>query len=107
MTTAAKGAHTPVPWRLLDNTGGGRNLVHVECEETLEPVCSIPKARIADAELIVNAVNCHADLLEALETVRRCIAANMGLRNEYQDFEETIEFIDKAIAKARAGGGGN
>jgi hypothetical protein len=77
--------HTPTPWRLLDNTGNGRNLVHVECEETLDPVCSIPKARIADAELIVRAVNMHSELVWAARVALDYLGE--ALANEPEDYE--------------------
>ena len=54
---------TPLPWSVLDNTDSGRTLVHVEtdCDHPTpgRPVCSIPKARIGDAEYLVEAANAY------------------------------------------------
>jgi hypothetical protein len=98
--------HTPTPWRLLDNTGGQRSLVHIECEETLAPVCSIPKKRIADAAFIVRAVNSHAQLLEALKLanelldnsdVRHYIGHDLG---EMSQLHKALNTSRAAIAQA-------
>jgi hypothetical protein len=43
----------------------------------------------------------NKDLLVALVETRHNIATNMGLRNEYQELDATIEMLDAAIAKAK------
>jgi hypothetical protein len=94
--------HTPTPWRLLDNTGNGRNLVHVECEETLDPVCSIPKARIADAALIVRAVNGYGALERQNEAMYSALqAANSVLDCILNTDQMPMDEIDAALLSIR------
>lgn len=99
--------HTPTPWRLLDNTGGKRTLVHVECEATLEPVCSIPRKRMADAAHIVHCVNTHDALVEALEDLVGL--AEQAMREasksgaEY-DIAGELQAAKHALALAKKGG---
>lgn len=52
--------HTPGPW--MWQPGARSNLVHIEVEATRDPICSLPKARMADATLIAAA----PELLAAL-----------------------------------------
>lgn len=70
MKTEAK--HTPTPWSYVE---GKTKLLHIETANLGDgtpcgmPVCSIPKARQADADLIVQAVNAHDALVGLLREV--------------------------------------
>jgi hypothetical protein len=52
-------SHTPGPWQVMDS----KTLLHIERQEDGVHVCSMPKIRMADAQLIAAA----PDLLAALK----------------------------------------
>lgn len=127
MTTAAKGAHTKTPWTVeiesekdADGTEYGVQICIPEINRLLwDPDWADQddwERSKADAELIVNAVNCHADLLEALEAYHErswkqwdnaagC-AGDDTTKEEWIKLDKLAQKAEQAIRKARAGGGG-
>jgi hypothetical protein len=58
-------------------------------------VCEVPYGQHADAAMIVRAVNCHDELLAALQAVR-----NHGSRGELDGGISVSYLVESAIAKA-------
>lgn len=95
--------HTPGPWRISDCTLGRKLLIEHGDESTISLVIGsvyedggrLPQR--ANAELIVRAVNSHADLLAALE------AALETIKFYDENYETRCSYVDglAAIAKAK------
>lgn len=85
--------HTPGPWTLLE--AARSNLIHIETDEGCSDgqgiaICSLPKSKIGDAQLIAAA----PDLLNSLIKIRDKF---QRLRNEAQSIRDAV-FLDAAIA---------
>lgn len=80
-------SHTPGPWTWIEGRG---TLVHVETRDSPVgdgvPVCSIPRARLADARLISAA----PDMLALLEDIM-----------DSPDVVEQFPEIERVVSKAR------
>lgn len=96
--TAEQQGHTPKPWKVF-TTPDGLKVVGIGSEDG-GGICDAgfgiwawkePEG-LANAELIVRAVNCHDELLAALKTCREMVG-----------HPDNIAFIDAAIAKATGG----
>ncbi len=93
--------HTSLPWGALNN--GRSTLWHVEGPDGAA-VCSVPKARKADAAYIVRACNSHYELLAALESLLE-LHRPTSAKTVYQaDKDAAILQASAAIAKAKAKG---
>jgi hypothetical protein len=102
-TRVAPPTHTPTPWETYYNAKKQTWYIlpkpHVL--PTLAAVYNYPGATEANAELIVRAVNAHAEMVEAL---RRIAFEPLGQPDgSYEDILREIEAIAKAaIQKAGA-----
>jgi hypothetical protein len=96
--------HTPLPWRadgpeVIGLDGNGNYAGHV-ATAWYSPGGPGPDEAVANAALIVRAVNAHADLLEALETL---VDEQNGppLYRHAAGWEAAMNKARAAIAKAR------
>ena len=88
---------TALPWNMQD--GGRSNLAHVEAEKDGAQVCSINKARVADAAYIVAACNAYPKLIED----RRRLVEALRDRLLYATDVEYRVVADAKAAEATAG----
>lgn len=93
---------TPRPWKYeeLDPTDpewGACEIWPDTADAIPEPVATMV-CGVDNAKLIVKAVNCHADLLEALEAVEN----DLEIPNEIGN-EQVFAKVRAAIVKAKAG----
>lgn len=99
-------AHTPTPWRILD-----RNIpFHAH-----EIVCDVPPrvgiARLpwaneidtANAELIVRAVNSHADLVEACKSAEVVLSSLECTGDKPLSTGQVLDQLRAALALAKGG----
>jgi hypothetical protein len=115
-------AHTPTPWRVEDGT----TLIWGKCDPDDKttygmgyPVARLehpysssrlptPEEQDANAALIVNAVNNHADLLATLKAVRTLLHDELLYRIDDRavrsEADAVLGQIDAAIARAEGGG---
>lgn len=75
---------TPRPWRVEENNGVSHFIVtddfnEQESEGYIVAQTRDSKESKANAELIVNAVNSHDELIEALKVCEKCFNQKMGL----------------------------
>lgn len=113
------GEHTPTPWateyRKGQNSFYGQDIYEAATGETIATAAWYPVAlsdthtttnREANAAFIVKAVNCHDDLVAALEEARSAVeyayrGTDSGTPDE-RKFSHTAEVIRAALAKAEA-----
>lgn len=90
-----KSQHTPTPWDICESENS--NLVHIETSlehPTLagEQIATVNKGnketRLANAALIVKAVNNHQSLIDALETLLHSETVD---RRDYEQAETTLK----------------
>jgi len=79
---------------------GDREVVHWKGFDSSD----FERSRVANATLIVRAVNSHADLLDALKTARKFVVSSLEALVTGVDFDPAehvvVKKIDAAIAKA-------
>lgn len=109
--------HTATPWTVEDErgtmrslSGGGRFLLRSKNDGSFgvfvgfgEDGVTTDEEDAANAALIVRAVNCHADLLAALEVAEGWIDAH-ALYSDRDD-QYVLDLVRAAIEKAQAEGG--
>ena len=59
--------HSPLPWRLIENSAGGATLVRGNGDWRAHAQSHLQIVPREDAEFIVRAVNAHEELLAALK----------------------------------------
>lgn len=103
--------HTPLPWALSNSDltilanperpGYDDCCIIADLEAT--DFCAVPDDQAeANAALIVRAVNCHDDLLAALETLyERMTDGRRGMTED--QLAENADLVSTAVAKARKG----
>lgn len=104
---------TPRPWEVHDDTNirsvGGQHIGVASGPHTIGATPEVMERRRqeqaedrANAEFIVRAVNCHEDLLEALEGIWQWLGVEAGNRTEGDWIEkEPWVRVRAAIEKAR------
>jgi len=96
-TKAGEIAHTQLPWEVgaKPNRIEPKNAPRYELNDGWIIADTMGPDADANAVLIVRAVNCHADLLEALKR------ALPHIPEDEPDFADTRELAERAIARAR------
>lgn len=118
MTDPTKPKPTPTPWDMFVGNANGKGLIRIEAgcdsEEPGRHIASMPRGAISEANawLIVEAVNAHAVLVEALQSARSFIVRelttnNVGkpihrepLRSEILKANPELQRIDAALRLA-------
>lgn len=93
--------HTKTPWHIENEPMNiwdelGRLIARVNCP--MEPDEAWERG-MANARLIVRAVNAHEDLVAALERAEQFVA---GVVQEYYGHTDELQSIRAALAKARS-----
>lgn len=83
--------HTPLPWEIGESFSG-RPLV---CHDG-SPLAEVP--RLADAQLIVRAVNCHEDFLAACKAAQSLLY-KLGGTNYDPEYSELCAAVAKATGR--------
>jgi len=91
--------HSPLPWeaRPSSNKGNGTAWRDIVSTGAAFAPCYVGEAIDANAELIVRAVNSHAELVAALRHVLAIYEGPQPMRHD------TLDMIRAALAKAEGG----
>lgn len=94
--------HTALPWNYFVGNANGRGLIRIEVDgshptEAGEHIASMPRGKKSErrAALIVRAVNCHEDLVKALET---CLTAEHERRKKLKPGAPATTYTEARIA---------
>ena len=91
-------AHTPTPWTAGTYKSGGWPIY---AKQGCIDVCPAIAHGESDAALIVKAVNCHDELVGAIDKIDSVMRRNLTCSNKLDKIAGILTDIDHLLAKAR------